>query len=318
MVATQGRRHWLWRGGSVAVCVAMITTLGLASVASGAKTNPKAHSHAASGGIVKWAEGPSAVPNFIFPYLPPAYFSATNGALIDTMWRPLYWPGGINGGVNISPKLSLATLPVYSNGDTELTFKMTGYNGTYKWSDGEAVDAQDVMFWMNIMKVEYTNFGGFFPGGIPQNVASVTAPTKNDDRHEAHRQGEPDLVHVQQPSRHHAVADGVGHRRRGPEGRLPGVRHDGVRRHRRHNEAGVPSPANAAAKNCVAVWTYLEKESGYDPLNPTAANNSYSTYATNPLWQVVDGPFHLAAFNSTGYVALEPNSKYSGPVKAKI
>ena len=66
------------------------------------------------------------------------------------------------------------------------------------------------------------------------------------------------------------------------------------------------------------MWTYLEKESGYDPLNPSAANNSYSTYATNPLWQVVDGPFHLVAFNSTGYVALEPNAKYSGPVKAKI
>ena len=72
---------------------------------------------------------------------------------------------------------------------------------------------------------------------------------------------------------------------------------------------GAPEPANAVARNCVAVFDFLEQQSGYDPLNPKKANNSYATYATNPLWQVVDGPFHLAAFNSTGYVALKPNAK---------
>ena len=313
MVATQGRRRWLWRGGSVAVCVAMITTLGLASVASGAKTNPKAHSHTANSGIVKWAEGPSAVPNFIFPYLPPAYFSATNGALIDTMWRPLYWPGA-NGGVKISPSLSLATLPVYSDGDTVITFHMTGY----KWSNGETVDAQDVMFWMNMMKVEYTNFGGFFPGGIPQNVKSITEPnattivmtlTGKVNPTWYTYNNLPDITPLPMAWDIDAAGQKAGSQVCGTTG------YDDIAV---TTKAGVPSPANAAAKNCVAVWTYLEKESGYDPLNPSAANNSYSTYATNPLWQVVDGPFHLSAFNSTGYVALEPNSKYSGPVKAKI
>ena len=45
-----------------------------------------------------------------------------------------------------------------------------------------------------------------------------------------------------------------------------------------------------ADAQCTAVYTFLSKQAGYDPTNPKAANNSLSTYATNPLWQVVDGP----------------------------
>ncbi|MGH9046905.1 MAG: ABC transporter substrate-binding protein, partial [Acidimicrobiales bacterium] len=43
-----------------------------------------------------------------------------------------------------------------------------------------------------------------------------------------------------------------------------------------------------------------------------------STYATNPLWQVVDGPWKLSAFTVGGEATLVPNPAYSGPVKASI
>ena len=65
------------------------------------------------------------------------------------------------------------------------------------------------------------------------------------------------------------------------------------------------------------MFDYLATEAGYNPSNPKAANNS-STYATNPLWQVVDGPWHLTSFDSTGDVSMAPNPHYSGPVKPKL
>ena len=51
---------------------------------------------------------------------------------------------------------------------------------------------------------------------------------------------------------------------------------------------------------------------------PQGPDNSLKTYATNPLWQVVDGPWHLTQFDSAGTFTMEPNPKYSGPVKPKI
>jgi peptide/nickel transport system substrate-binding protein len=39
-----------------------------------------------------------------------------------------------------------------------------------------------------------------------------------------------------------------------------------------------------------------------------------NTYATNPLWQTVDGPYKLTTFNdTTGAFTMVPNTDYSGP-----
>ncbi|MGH7611389.1 MAG: ABC transporter substrate-binding protein, partial [Candidatus Dormibacteria bacterium] len=43
-----------------------------------------------------------------------------------------------------------------------------------------------------------------------------------------------------------------------------------------------------------------------------------SSYATNPMWKVVDGPFKLVQYTTAGFVKMVPNTKYSGPNKAKI
>jgi peptide/nickel transport system substrate-binding protein len=43
------------------------------------------------------------------------------------------------------------------------------------------------------------------------------------------------------------------------------------------------------------------------------------TYATNPLWQIVDGPFHITSYDATdGGATVVPNPAYSGPVKPTI
>jgi peptide/nickel transport system substrate-binding protein len=41
---------------------------------------------------------------------------------------------------------------------------------------------------------------------------------------------------------------------------------------------------------------------------------SLSTYATNPLWQTVDGPYKISAYNTTtGGFTMVPNTTYGGP-----
>jgi peptide/nickel transport system substrate-binding protein len=53
-----------------------------------------------------------------------------------------------------------------------------------------------------------------------------------------------------------------------------------------------------------AVWSFLQKQGG-----------DMSTFDTNPLWKVVDGPWKLDTFNSNGYYSWVPNKNYSGPDK---
>ena len=58
------------------------------------------------------------------------------------------------------------------------------------------------------------------------------------------------------------------------------------------------NPANAKK-----IWDFLNAQS-----------KSVNTYATNPLWQVVYGPYKLTAFNATtGSFTMAPNATYSGP-----
>ena len=91
------------------------------------------------------------------------------------MWRPLYWFGN---GVQPTetPAMSLARPPVWSNGEKTVTVTL---NSSYKWSNGQPVTSQDVLFWFDEVKAAVkespANWGGYAPGaGIPDQVASIT------------------------------------------------------------------------------------------------------------------------------------------------
>ncbi len=63
------------------------------------------------------------------------------------------------------------------------------------------------------------------------------------------------------------------------------------------------NPANAKK-----IYDFLAKQSG-----------STGSYATNPLWRVVDGPYRLTSFNNTtGAYTMAPNPRYGGPTSAKV
>jgi peptide/nickel transport system substrate-binding protein len=64
------------------------------------------------------------------------------------MYRPLYMFGNNGSSLAVNYSLSLANAPVYSNGGKTVVINMKGW----KWSNGETVDAADVMFWLNMSR----------------------------------------------------------------------------------------------------------------------------------------------------------------------
>jgi peptide/nickel transport system substrate-binding protein len=64
---------------------------------------------------------------------------------------------------------------------------------------------------------------------------------------------------------------------------------------------------DTTAAGAQAVYKFLDQQA-----------SSIATYDTNPLWQVVDGPWKLKRIDSNGNVAMVPNARYSGPVHARI
>ena len=78
---------------------------------------------------------------------------------------------GVGTAFKLNTSLSVAAAPVYSNGNTTVTVTLKNW----KWSDGETVTAQDVLFFMNIYHAQEANFCGYVPGDMPDDVKNVTA-----------------------------------------------------------------------------------------------------------------------------------------------
>jgi peptide/nickel transport system substrate-binding protein len=149
--------------------------VALALVAAGCSSSPSSSSSgttAVTGGTAVWAEPPSSVPTYIFPYVDSANISNLN--LFDLqylMYRPLYWFGQ-NGQPVANNTLSVANPPVVSGRNVTITLKH------YMWSDGTQVTAQDVMFWLNMEKALPADYGAYT--GFPANMTSikVVSPTE--------------------------------------------------------------------------------------------------------------------------------------------
>jgi peptide/nickel transport system substrate-binding protein len=64
---------------------------------------------------------------------------------------------------------------------------------------------------------------------------------------------------------------------------------------------------DATKSGAESVYKFLDTQS-----------KALGTWGTSPLWSVVDGPFKLKSFTSTGQVTLVPNPDYSGSPKPTI
>jgi peptide/nickel transport system substrate-binding protein len=246
-------------------------------------TVPAATGSAKAGRTITVAEPPGATPTWIFPITPGANGSVyTSYSFQYQFWRPLYWL--VNG---VAPKElpadSLATTPKWSNGNKTVTFTM---KSNFKWSDGKPVSAQDVIFFLDelaaAIKENPSNFGNYSPKlGIPDQVVSTSAPNASTV-----------VINLDKAVNPQWFAQ---------------------------NELALinPIPAHAWARASAngPILDYTKPANAkkiYDYL--AAASKSVTTYASNPLWQVVDGPYKLTSFNNTtGAWTAAPNASYGGP-----
>jgi len=229
---------------------------------------------------VTYAEPANSPPNYILPFLPGAYLSVVNGQLQGMLYRKLYYFGDNGGSVGINEQLSLAQLPSWSADGKTATITLK----SYKWSNGETVTADDVLFWINMDLVEKLNNGQYSPGELPDNVVSATAPNANTV-----------VITTDKPySQNWFLYAELGQITPMPKAwDITGP--------------GKQSDCATDKADCAAVYNYLQAQAQALP-----------TYATSPLWSVVDGPWKLKSFSSDGHISLVPNSSYSGPVKAQL
>ncbi|MHB1538122.1 MAG: ABC transporter substrate-binding protein [Solirubrobacteraceae bacterium] len=241
------------------------------------------------GGTLTISQLSGTVPDYIFPVVPANKATVyTIDEFMTTFILPLYLgPEGAE--QKIDKSLSLAEEPTYSNGDKTVTIKL---KEGFKWSNGEPVTAEDVVFDIEMMKqaVEESpaNLSEFSKGEFPETIETVEDPST--------------YTVVMKLTRTYNPAYFM------------------------NNELGTekvfPLPAkawNVASANGPHLnWREpANREKIYDYLH--TAGGKVAEFSTNPLWKVADGPFELATFNATNSsYTLVDNPDYGGSPKPAL
>jgi peptide/nickel transport system substrate-binding protein len=256
----------------------------LAACTSSSTTAPSASGARVKGGTATIALAPGDQFNFILPLLSYQYATGANIEYSEyLMWRPLYWFGG-PGKPGLNPAYSLANPATISTsgGKTTATIALK----PYRWSDGKPVTSRDVQFWFNLLKADKANWWGYTPGQFPDNVSAFT---------------------ILSPSRFSLTFTGS---------YSPAWL---------YNELGqlIPIPQHVWDRTSAtgAVGNYDMTTAGAKAVYAflAAQNKDKSSYATNPIWRVVDGPWKLTSFAaSTGDATYVRNTAYSGPATGTL
>lgn len=267
----------------VAACCGNASPRGSEAAPAAGSTISAPVGHEVPGGVVTWAQGPAATPDYIFPLADSAHFTVTNLAQFQAlMYRPLFWFGN-NYDASVDYGYSIGRAPQWSDNNTTVSITLN----PYRWSDGETVTGRDVVFFMNLLKAEKINFGGYVPTYFPDNVRSysavgqtVTLTMTGPTNPQWFLYNELSQI-TPFPLAWDVTAAGQSR----PTGDAP----------------AAPDTTIAGAR---AVYGYLN-----------GLSKDIASYATTPdVWGVVDGPWTLQSFNATTNEAdFLPNASYSGP-----
>lgn len=284
------RRRQGIAGAMVVVGAFTLASCSNASSSSGASSGHSGQSsstptgHKIKGGSVSVALPPAVTANWIFPFSSLANFSVYNISwLQQPMYRPLYWFGGHNNQPTLDLGLSAAKAPVYSDHGKTVTITLKDW----KWSNGEKVDADDVIFWMHMMKAEKANWAGYTPGLFPDNVTSVTKTG-------------PQTVTFRLTQKY--SSDWFTYNELSQVTPMP-MAWDVTKTAAKAGSGGCTQ----SVSNCKAVWKFL-----------TEASKNLKGYVKSPIWSVVDGPWKLGSFSSRGQYTFVPNPKFSGSPKPQL
>jgi len=255
---------------------AVLVTLMLAAAGCGTNSSATTGNTAVNDGLVTYALPANVTPNYIFPFSPGGFFTIVNTDTLQyLLYRPLYWWGD-KGLPYLNAKLSLALPPVYKGQLVTIKLK----HG-WKWSNGDPVTAKDIMFWLNMMKTEAaTEWGGYVPGGIPDNIKDVHAVGADEVQMTVTKKFSTTWFTDNELSQITPLPQAW--------------------------DMTGPNTKGHCSDNpsdCAAVFKYLDKLS-----------QNTATWTTSPLWKVVDGPWQLTNYTTDGTLTFSFNPRYSGPV----
>jgi len=272
-----------------------VAALSLAAAGCGGSTSSGGNNSSSggkliNGGTATFALSPGVTLSWIFPF-----YAITNSSVYNSeqfqwlMYRPLYMFGNnTNNDVAINYPLSPASQPTYSNGGKTVTVTMKGW----KWSNGESVNADSLIFYMNMVEAETANWYAASPGLLPDNVKSYKAIGQNEVQFNLNK------AYSSIWFTYNQLAELTPMPTSWDVTSLTGAPGSGG--------CIKDSAADKWAK-CKAVWAFL-----------TAQSKVSSTYASSKLWSVVDGPWKLSSYNSNGNVTMVPNKSYSGSPKPHV
>jgi peptide/nickel transport system substrate-binding protein len=271
-------------GRRIRLGIAGIAAVALLASACSSSSGPSASGgKPLSGGTATFAEAPGGVPNYIFPMLTSAYYSVTNIEQFQRLsFRSLYWIGNAKGQPVVDPAMSLAALPTYSDNDSVVTIHL----GDYTWSDGQPVTARDVAFWINLLRANKADFAAYIPGEFPDNLKSYTIVNSKTITLTLTGSFNPTWFTYDQLSQ---ITP------------LPAQAWD------KTSATGAVGNYDMTPAGAKAVFAFL-----------TAQSKDLATYGSNPLWKVVDGPWKLVSYQTTGYAKFAANHAYTGPSKPRL
>ncbi len=235
------------------------------------------------GGTISIGQISGQTPTSIWPLINGATCSTQTFYFVSNMYVPLYY-GPVGAKPEVDQGLSAATLPQYSNNDQTVTINL---KPNMKWSNGQPVDAQDVSFYMALLKAAVKESGAnwcqYAPGEFPDNVTSWDVKGKDTI-----------VLHLSKPVNPTWFTLNQLQTTNGGVYPLPSQDWNVDSASGQHITDWATNPADAKK-----IYDYLNQQ-----------GTQLSTFSS-PLWKVVDGPYALKSFNVTNssYVIV-PNKSY--------
>ena len=225
----------------------------------------------------------SRTPNWIFPISAKGYTQGENGQFIQAMYRPLFaYKSTSETPYKINLDKSLGTVPEVSEDGKTYTIKL---RDDAKWSDGTPVSTRDIEFWWNLVtnnKDEWASYKeGFFPDGATLDIKdehTFSITTEDSFAPAWFIDNQINKVAL-----------------------LPQHAWD------KSSADEAVSDMDRTPEGAQAVFAYLQGEA-----------KKLSSYAENPLWQTVNGPWKLKEFTPEQGLTLVPNENYWGKDKPQI
>ncbi|TQM09260.1 peptide ABC transporter substrate-binding protein [Pseudonocardia kunmingensis] len=233
------------------------------------------------GSVVNYALPANATPNWILPIGVPGTLATHNISIYKSLWPSLVAFNGSTGEVALDEAASVAESIRWSGDGTQVTLALKAMS----WSDGQPVTSRDVEFWFNLIKAGKDGWASYAEGKMPDNVTAVETPDPStvvltlDQAYNQQWFTSTQLTLIT-PLPHHAWA--------------------------KTSDDGAVGDGDRDPAQARQIFDYLVAEA-----------EDLASYETNPLWDVVSGPFTAAEYAANGQVKLVRNQSYDGTDPAR-